>query len=161
MSRFSRLFFTFAALAVLVLPSANCAKQVQELKTAYSAGKAAVAKVAGKTIDRKYGVAAAKITNTLISTGDQYLQLPICNGGAPFLCRNSAATKPLIQAKMVASKARNDLLNFMLAHPGPIGTDGAYQALILAWSNLQGVFTTYGVNFTIPRRSNRPLKRRF
>ena len=119
MSRFIRLFSVFAVVALLGGVNGGCA-QLQEFTAKAKAVEqkvvAGVKKVASSKIDRRKVTAGAKFANLLITTGDIYLQQPICNG-TTVVCRNSAATEPLIKVKTSLSSARNKALQFMLDHP--------------------------------------------
>ena len=143
MSRFIRLFSTFALLGLLAGTGAGCVQFRQDVAKAYTTAKNVAAAVSSSKINRKAVTVAALTANGFIQAADLYLQQPPCNG-ALIVCRNSAATEPLIKAVTSLRSARNNMLDFMRSHPGQLG-DGLYDLMVSATNEIQGVFAAYNI----------------
>lgn len=126
------------ALLAVTLSLGGCAEFTKAKQTIENVGEA----IASAKVNRKAVYLAASTANGFIASADIYLQQPIC-GKIP--CRDPRATEPLISAKGSVSSARNAMIAFMNAHPGQLGDQGLYDALVAANTEIQKIFTTYGI----------------
>lgn len=97
-------------------------------------------------VDATTVIVAANTFNALEATATNYLSLPRCTStGQPSVCRSPAATAKIIPAVRAGRVARNNLEQFLADHPGQLGSQGLYDALVSANTTLQGIFAQYYV----------------
>ncbi len=117
--------------AVALLPSLGACAQYQQLQA--DLGIVASAQVSPKAV-----VVAAQSFNLLEGLATDYLNLPRCNGTTT-VCRSPAITKQVIPAVRQGRAARDSLIAFQRAHPGALGSQGAYDALLAAIATLKSI----------------------
>jgi hypothetical protein len=83
--------------------------------------------------------------DALEATATVYLRQPKCNGSNGPICRNVTATKAIIPAVRSARLARNNAEDFLASHPGQLGNQGLYDAMVAAGKTLLAIFTQYGI----------------
>jgi hypothetical protein len=88
---------------------------------------------------------AVNTFDALEATATNYLRLPRCANGGPIICRSPSATKQIIPAIRSGRYARNNLEQFIAAHPGQLGPQGLYDALMNSVNTLQSIYGQYNV----------------
>lgn len=120
--------------AVALLPSIGGCAQFQKLQDAFSV-------VTSAQVSPTAVVVAARSFNLLEGLATDYLNLPRCNGTNP-VCRSPAITKQVIPAVRQGRAARDSLIAFQRAHPGALGSQGAYDALLASIDTLKSIIST-------------------
>lgn len=90
-------------------------------------------------------VVAVNAFDALEVTATNYLRLPKCKSGGPIACRDRGVTAKIIPAVRSGRYARNQLESFIAAHPGQLGPQGLYDALIASTNTLQAIFGQYNI----------------
>lgn len=83
--------------------------------------------------------------DALEATATNYLTLKRCTGSNGPVCRSQAATKQIIPAVRSARAARDAAEQFLADHPGQLGNQGLYDAMVAAGKVLLGIFDKYGI----------------
>lgn len=155
-----RLIPTIAALAMISLAAAGCATPFGErLKQTLSAIPTAISFVstaAASEVSSKAVLVAAGVFDGVEVTAKSYLRLRPCSDATVPVCRQPAATMPIINAIHAGRIARKAALKFLKEHPCPkdkpdcpIGAGGVYDALQAAIATGQQIFAEYQVNATV------------
>lgn len=119
----------------LAIALSGCAAQLQKLETAYQV-------VTSASVSPTMVYIAANVFDGLEASATNYLKLPKCGS---FPCRSPDATVKIIPAIRAGRVARNNLEAFLIAHPGQLGSQGDYDALIAATNTLQSIYSQYGI----------------
>jgi hypothetical protein len=117
--------------AVALLPSLGACAQLQNLRNDLSV-------ISDARVSPQAVVVSAKVFNTLEGLATRYLALPRCNGSVP-VCRSPAITRQVIPAVRKGRAARDSLIAFQRAHPGALGSQGAFDALNAAIDTLKTI----------------------
>lgn len=120
-------------LMVLALVSlTGCA----EIRNAYDA-------VTGASVSPQAVVLAASTFDAFEVTATNYLRLRKCTDTNRPVCRDPAVTPTVIGAVRSGRVARNNLKQFLRDHPGQLGPQGDYDALVAATQTLRGALSEY------------------
>lgn len=90
-------------------------------------------------------VVAVNTFDALEVTAANYLKLPRCASGGPVACRDPGVTAKIIPAVRSGRGARNQLEQFIASHPGQLGPQGLYDALMASVNTLQSIYSQYGI----------------
>lgn len=124
-----RLLLFAAAASLCAL--AGCAN----LKTAWST-------ITSATVSPKAVVVAANAFDAAEKTATNYISYCAPNP-APAGCDDKAIQSQLIPAIRSGRTARNSLEAFQKAHPGELGDQGVYDALVSATSTISAIVANY------------------
>jgi hypothetical protein len=135
-----------AALIVMGLiatTNAGCATGgfFDKVKVAVSA----FANVTDATVDPKAIIVGANVALALQSTGKNYLRLRRCDGTNGPICRDPNVTPQIIEAVHQMRTVRNSAQTFVKTHPGQLGSQGAYDAMMAAIDAVRNLYATYNV----------------
>lgn len=119
-----------ASLALVGCSSARTALNTLEAATQTSVSPEAV-------------IIAASSFDVMEITATNYLRLRRCTGTNGPLCRDPVITPTIIMAVRTGRNARNDLKKFARSHPGQLGPQGTYDALVTATNTLKSALNTY------------------
>lgn len=124
---------------LLALVLSGCASErFQSVERAWSA-------LTSTTVSRKTVDIAASTFDAVEKVGTRYLRLPRCTGVNGPVCRNPTATAVLIPAIRSGKSARTALVRFVRQHPGDLGANGLYDALLSATDTLDKIYLQYGI----------------
>src|SRR6476646_3600761 len=116
---------------IALLPSLGACSQIQTLRDDLSV-------VTSAQVSPKAVVVAAKSFNILEGLATAYLNLPRCNGTTT-VCRSPAITRQVVPAVRKGRAARDSLIAFQRTHPGQLGSQGAYDALLASIATLKSI----------------------
>ncbi len=126
------------AAALLALSLSACASQVQTLSNAYSA-------LTSATVSPTAIIVAANSFDALEATATNYLRRPSCARSAVILCRKVGAAAKIKRAILSGRVARDKAEQFLVEHPGQLGSQGLYDALSSSVNVLQSVMAQYQI----------------
>ncbi len=118
--------------AALALPISGCAN----VKNAYNALTTA-------SVSPEAVILAASTFDAFEVTATNYLRLRRCNGANGPICRDPAVTPIVVGSVRAGRVARNNLKQFLRTHPGQLGPQGDYDALVTATGTLRAALITY------------------
>src|SRR5712671_3930220 len=116
---------------VALLPSLSACAQFQAVRDSLSV-------VTSARVSPEAVVVAAKTFNLLEGMATRYLSLPRCDG-TNSVCRSPAITRQIIPAVRKGRAARDTLIAFQRSHPGQLGSQGAYDALLASIATLKSI----------------------
>lgn len=128
----------YLMIAGLALTLGGCAPGTK-LGQFVSDTKAVFVAVSEAKVPAKAMLAAATAFNGAEVAAEQYLRLRVCSEGIIKACRNPALTEPIADAVMRGRVARDSLIAFVKAHPGELGNQGVYDALLAATTTLKSI----------------------
>ena len=98
----------------------------------------------GTTVSPQVMVIAVNSFNAIEATATNYLRLPKCGAQVSPVCRSPKATAAIIPAIRSGRAARNSITVFVREHPGALGAQGTYDALVSATNLVGTVLAQYG-----------------
>jgi hypothetical protein len=139
-----RLTSAFLSLAAVALLAAGCAE--------INAATSFVSAAAAAEVPRSAVLVAAGVFDGIEVTATNYLLLKPCSEANRPVCRERAATQPIVRVIRSGRIARKAAIQFVKAHrcPSgqsdcPIGASGVYDALQSAIATGQKIFAEYNV----------------
>lgn len=131
-------FAVVAGLAVsLALPLGSCSTPFgQRITAAYQA-------VTQATISPEAVILAASAFDTVEITATNYVRLRRCTGSNGPICRDPKLMPTIKGAVYAGRVARNNLKAFLRTHPGQLGPQGDYDALVSATRTLRDATAAY------------------
>lgn len=124
----------FLVIPLLALSLAGCAN----LRNAYDV-------LTHASVSPTAVIVAANAFDAVQNTATNYLQWTKCTGKNGPICRDPKVTVTIIKAVRSGRVARNNLEQFLQDHPGQLGPQGDYDALIAATNTLKEIITTYHI----------------
>lgn len=127
------------AIAVLGLALAGC----QTVKTDIQTIKNGFTALTSSTVSPTAIIVAANAFDAAEATATNYLKQVKCSGANGPLCRDPAVTAKLVPAIRAGRVARNNAEQFLIDHPGQLGTQGLLDAITVATSTITGALAQY------------------
>lgn len=87
---------------------------------------------------------AANSFDAVEVSATNYLNLKKCPVNAPF-CRDANATSKLIPAIRSGRVARSNARQFLNDHPGQLGSQGLYDALVTSTDTIKSILAQYNI----------------
>lgn len=120
----------------MALSLTACAETVAKFESAYTTFTSA-------SVSPKAVVVAASAYDVAEITATNYTRLRRCTGTNGPVCRDPALRTKIDGAIYAGRVARNNLKAFLRAHPGQLGPQGDYDALVAATSTLNQATAVY------------------
>lgn len=100
--------------------------------------------VTGATVDTTAVYVSANSYDAAAKIANAYLALPRCPVQAP-ACRDPAVTAQLAPLLRAAYSSRTQLVAYSVAHPGVLGPQGLYDALVASGTALSQALAAYNI----------------